>query len=183
MLHSGVNILKAFQVAGSKSHHPRLRRISDEISNELRQGAEVSEAMRNQGNAFPDLMIDLVRVADQTGTLPEVLKALADHFENLVRLKRSFLAAITFPIIQLLAAIFIVAGLIWILGAIAMSNGGTPFDVLGLGLTGTPGALTWLGGCFGTALLGWAAYALLVNGLRGREFMHSFLLRIPVIGE
>ena len=58
-----------------------------------------------------------------------------------------------------------------------------PFDVLGLGLTGTPGALVWLGGCFGSAFAGWLLYRLLVNGLRGRAIVHSALLRVPVIGH
>jgi type IV pilus assembly protein PilC len=182
MLHSGVSILKAFQVAGGKSHYPRLKQISANIVDDLRKGSEVSTAMSEQNGAFPTLMIDMVRVADQTGTLPEVLNALADHYDNLVRLRRTFLGAITFPIIQLLAAIFIVAFLIWILGMIASTNGGQPFDVIGLGLTGTSGALVWLGGCFGTAIAGTFAYFFLVRGLQGRAFVHSLLLKIPVIG-
>lgn len=181
MLHSGVNILKAFQVAGGKSHDPRLRRVTSQIVDELRKGSDVSTAMDEQG-AFPELMVDMVRVADQTGSLPEVLKALADHYDNLVRLRRTFLGAIAFPIVQLVAAILIVAFLIWILGMIASSNGGTPFDVLGLGLTGTVGALTWLGGCFGVAVAGLVTYLFLVKGLKGRAFVHSALLQVPVIG-
>lgn len=182
MLHSGVNILKAFQVAGGKSHLPKLKRVSGEIVDELRKGSDVSIALRDRGRAFPELMIDLVSVADQTGTLPEVLSSLADHYDNLVRLRRTFLGAIAFPVIQLLAAIFIVAGLIWILGMIATNNGGQPFDVLGLGLTGTVGALTWLAGCFGTAIGGALVYLVLVKNLKGRATVHSFLLRIPVVG-
>ena len=182
MLSSGVNILKAFQVAGGKSHYPKLQRVSGEIVDELRKGTEVSAAMAAQGNVFPELMVDLVRVADQTGSLPEVLKGLADHYDNLVRLRRTFIGAITLPIVQLLAAIFIIAGLIWILGMIATSSGGQPFDVSGLGLTGASGALTWLGICFGTAFMGAVGYFMLVNGLKGRAFVHSALLRIPVIG-
>ncbi len=183
MLHSGVNILKAFQVAGGQSHHPKLKNISAKIIDSLQKGSEVSTAMRDEGKAFPELMVDLVSVADQTGSLPEVLTALADHYDNLVRLRRTFLGAITFPIIQLLAAIFIVALLIWLLGIIAASNGGQPFDVLGLGLTGTSGALTWLGGCFGTAIAGVVIYFVVVNGLKGRAFVHTAALRIPVIGN
>lgn len=182
MLHSGVNILKAFQVAGGKSHHPRLQRVSSEIVDQLRKGSDVSTAMREQGRAFPELAIDLVHVADQTGAMPEILKGLADHYDNLVRLRRSFISAVTLPLIQLLAAILIIAGLIWLLGMIAQSNGGAPLDVLGLGLVGTNGAITWLGMCFGTAVAGAFAYFVIVNGLKGRAFVHALLLKIPVIG-
>lgn len=182
MLRSGVNVIKAFQVAGGQSHHQKLKRVSARIVEQLRKGAEVSVAMEEQGGAFPDLVIDLMRVADQTGSMPEVLERLADHYDNLVRLRRTFLTAITLPIVQLLAAIFIVAGLIWILGLIATSQGGQPFDPIGLGLTGTAGALTWLGFCFGSFFLLAAAYFILVTGLSGRAFVHSLLLHVPVIG-
>src|SRR5262249_97776 len=154
----GVSVLKAFQVAGAESRHKRLQLISAEIIHELRKGSDVAATLQERGNAFPPLMIDLVSVGDQTGSLPEVLAALGDHFENIVRLRRTFLGAIAFPIIQLLAAIFIVGGLIWLLGMIAGSTGGTPFDVTGLGLSGTAGALTWFGGCFGTAIAGTIIY-------------------------
>ncbi|MBC8115607.1 MAG: type II secretion system F family protein, partial [Candidatus Saccharimonas sp.] len=151
MLHSGVNILKAFQVAGVQSLNPTLRFASKEIVDEIRKGGNVSAAMRNHAEHFPELMIDLIGVAEQTGSLPEVLASLADHYDNLLRLRRTFLGAIAWPVFQLLAAVFIVAGLIAILGWIATGQGGQPTDVLGLGLTGTTGALIWLGGCFGTA--------------------------------
>ena len=55
-------------------------------------------------------------------------------------------------------------------------------DVLGIGLTGTMGAILWLSGCFGSAFLGFVAYQLLTRGLQGKAVVHSFLLRIPVIG-
>lgn len=181
MLDSGVGILKAFQIAGSKSHNPRLKQISTEIVEDLRRGNDVSTTLDQRG-AFPPLMVDLIAVADQTGALPEILRGLADHYENLVRLRRTFWGAIAFPLVQLFAAIFIIAGLIWLLGLIAGNTGGTPFDVTGFGLTGAAGALTWLGFCFGTGVLGTIAYFMLASSLQGRAFVHSLLLRIPVIG-
>lgn len=181
MLHSGVNILKSFQVAGAQSLDIKLKRCSKEIVDQLRKGSQVSEAMRAQG-VFPELMVDLVSVAEQTGALPEVLAALADHYDNLLRLRRAFLGMIAWPLFQLVAAVFIVAGLIYILGLIAGSRNNQPMDVLGLGLVGTSGALIWLGGCFGSAFLMFVAYQMLTRGLGGQTFVHSLLLRIPVIG-
>ena len=182
MLHSGVNVLKAFQVAGGQSFNPTLRFASKDIVDEIRKGSTVSAAMHNHADHFPELMIDLIGVAEQTGSMPEVLASLADHYDNLLRLRRTFLGAIAWPIFQLLAAIFIVAGLIAILGWIATGQNGQPTDVLGLGLTGTTGALIWLGGCFGAAFASFVAYQLLMRGLKGRSFVHSLLLRVPVVG-
>ena len=182
MLHSGVNILKAFQVAGGKSLNPSLRAASKRVIDELRKGSPVSVALEEQAPVFPELMIDLVRVAEQTGSLPEVLTSLADHYDNLVRLRRTFLGAIAWPMFQFVAAIFIVAGLIAILGWITEGQGGKPVDVLGIGLAGTSGALIWLGGWFGAAIALVVVYRLLATGLRGRAMVHSLLLGVPAVG-
>lgn len=183
MLHSGVNIVKAFQVAGAQSLDPKLKRSSKEIVDDIRRGSQVSEAMRRQNGVFPELMIDLVDVAEQTGSMPEVLAALAEHYDNLVRLRRTFLGAIAWPVFQLLAAILIVAGLILILGWIAGARNDQPMDVLGFGLTGTAGAIMWLSGCFGTAFLCFLGYKMLTKGLQGQAFVHSILLKVPVVGS
>ncbi len=182
MLHSGVDILKSFKVAGSQSADLKLQRASKEIVDDLRRGKQVADAMRIQSGTFPELMIDLVDVAEQTGSLPEVLAALADHYDNLVRLRRTFLGQIAWPIFQLLAAILIVAGLIVVLGWIGGTATEKPTDILGLGLVGTSGALLWLGGCFGSAFLLFVGYQMVTKGLHGRVIVHSLALKIPVIG-
>lgn len=182
MLSSGVGIIKAFQVAGTRSLDPRLQQVSRDIVNELRQGSQVAAAMRLQGASFPELMIDLVDVAEQTGSLPEVMTALASHYESLVRLRRTFLGAIAWPLFQLVLAVLIVAGLIWVLGQIAQNRNAEPIDVLGLGLVGTLGAATWLGICGGLAVSSYFAYQILTRTLGGKAAVHAMLLRVPVLG-
>ena len=47
------------------------------------------------GQAFPDTMIDLVGVGEQTGELPEILLSLSKHFEDRLRLRRRFISSIS----------------------------------------------------------------------------------------
>jgi type IV pilus assembly protein PilC len=183
MLHSGVNIVKSFQVAGSQSRDLTLQRVSKAIVTDIRKGKQVADAMREQGNAFPELMTDLVDVGEQTGSLPEVLLSLADHYDNLVRLRKTFIGMIALPIFQLLGAIFIIAGLIFLLGVIGQSNGGQKIDVLGLGLVGTQGAIIWLVVSFGSIFGLFVGYQMLTKGLKGQAAVHSLLLQIPVVGD
>src|SRR5689334_16765712 len=105
MLESGIAIGKAFELAARKSSDPRCRRAMLEIATDLRKGMDVTEAMRSQGHAFPESMIDVVGVGEQTGSLPEILRSLAEHFENSIRLRRAFVSAIAWPAFQLVASI------------------------------------------------------------------------------
>lgn len=182
MLHSGVALPKAFELAAAKFNDAKARRALEQINVRIARGDEISEAMRDQGHAFPPLMIDMVSVAEQTGALPEILAGLADHYENNVRLRRTFLGAIAWPVIQLVAAILIIAFVIFILGWIAQIRGGEPLDILGFGLVGPSGALIWLGATFGTAAAVFVLYQILAKSLMGRQMLDRVLIDLPVLG-
>ncbi len=115
-LHAGVPILKALNLAINKASQPRLRQAMTNVADEVKEGNQLSDAMTAQ-HLFPDLMVDMVRVAEQTGMLAEVFKSLAEHYENNLRLKKDFYGQIAWPVIQFFAAILIVAFLIFILGS------------------------------------------------------------------
>lgn len=183
MLHSGVHLIKAMQISGGQTSDSKLQKVMDDVVVELKQGEDIATALKHQGEYFPDLVTDMVQVAENTGALPEVLAGLAEHYENLLRLRKMFLSQIAWPVFQLLAAIFIIAGLILLLGIIAESSGGKPFDVLGLGLFGVSGALTWLGYCFGTAALAWFVYQFLTRGMKLQSQVHGLVMKLPVVGD
>jgi type IV pilus assembly protein PilC len=183
MVDAGIPIGKAFDLASQKSGDPRCRRAMQEISTDLRRGLDVTEAMRARGQAFPETMVELVGVAEQTGSLPEVLKSLAGHFENSIRLRQTFVRAITPPACQLVAAILVIALMLYIIGIIATAHPGSePIDVLGLGLYGANGAITWLAMTFGSLggalLLGYA----IRRSLAGQKIFDAIILQIPVVG-
>jgi type IV pilus assembly protein PilC len=183
MLHAGVPLLKALETLARKTGDSRCRRNLAEIRQSVQQGTDIAASMRVLGTYFPDLTIDMVSVGEQSGSLPEVLDGLADHYDNNLRLKRTFIAMITWPVIQLFAAILIVGLLIWILGAIAgLQAGGKPVDMLGWGLLGWEGALQWFEMSFGSIFALFAGYYLLAHGFRQQRFLDRVLLTIPVVG-
>ena len=181
-LHSGVPVVRSFELAAKKTHDRRLRHVMNDVVTQLKSGEDVATALRSHEGYFPTLTVDMVNVAEHTGALPEVLRSLAEHYENNLRLRRDFLGLIALPAIQFTAAIFVIAGLIFFLGLIAGSSGSEPLDVLGFGLTGAEGALMWLGGwAMGLASV-YIAYRLIVSSLQGQKAVHQALMAIPVIG-
>jgi type IV pilus assembly protein PilC len=183
MLDSGVRLLEALKVV-EQQQRGMAGRVLKQISADIRKGSDLAAAFREHGSYFPELLVDMLAVADQTGSLPEVLKALADHYDNLIRLRRTFLGAITWPVIQLLAAILIIALLIWVLGLIAESNpGAESIDPLGFGLKGATGAALWLTYCFGALAAIVGGYFLATRGFRQAKAIHTLLLAVPVVGH
>ena len=178
LLDSGVTLLKALAVAGGKSGDPRVGARLAEVAADVKRGRELHEALA-ASRGFPRLFVELVRVAEGTGHLPEVLRALADHYENLLRLKKAFLAQIAWPAAQLIAAVLVIGLLIWVLGLI----GDSQFDILGLGLTGGRGAAIWFGTAAAVAAAGFALFQLGTRSLRWRRLFDPWLLTLPVVGR
>jgi type IV pilus assembly protein PilC len=184
MLHAGVSLLKALDTLAKKTGNARCRRHLASVREQVQQGTDIAAAMRAQGGYFPDLTIDMVHVGEQTGALPEVLDRLADHYENSVRLRRMFVGLITWPAIQLVAAILIVGFLIWILGVIGDTRGGgKATDMLGWGLLGASGATIWFTAAFGTLFGVVGAYFLIARVFHQQRALDTLILGIPVVGH
>lgn len=166
----------------SRRGHPRLRALNRSILERLEAGDTFADAIEAQSQRLPPLLVSLAAVAGQTGHFPETLREVEDYLRFQVSLRRKFLAQIAWPVLQLVAAVLVIALVIYILGIIESTQGET-VDLLGLGLKGGAGALAWLGLCFGSAaaLAGgyWAARNLLGRG----PAVDRLKLRIPVLGR
>jgi type IV pilus assembly protein PilC len=182
-LASGLTVLDAFQQLGRSGPAPA-RPVARRIHAALEGGSDLSDALQKEKSVFPPLFVALAAVGEESGMLAEIFGELERFFERQKKLRNEFLSRIAWPVFQLVAAIFVIAGLIWFLGVIAQRQGpgGEVYDPLGLGLIGTSGALTFLGCVAGVVLLAWGIYLLLTRVLgRGAGFSR-FLLGVPGLG-
>src|SRR5262249_8355689 len=135
-----------------------------------------------QGQALPPLFLALATVGEESGNLPEVLAELEKYYVVQRKLRRDFIDKITWPVVELIAAIFIIAGLIYVLGLVATVRGNAPFDRLGFGLIGADGAVKFLAIVFGTLFSVAFVLWLVARLFRRRALVERLLLRLPAIG-
>jgi len=162
---------------GSAVHRSMMSRVSQTITD----GGSLADGLTACGGYFPPLVCTLIEVGEKSGRLDDILRGLAEHYEQLLSLRRTFLVGIAWPAIQLFAAIGVVGLLIWVLG-IVRSMAGTEVDPLGFGLVGTPGLLVYLGLVFTTL----GGVAVLLMGLLRGAFGPAPLriaMRLPVLGN
>jgi type IV pilus assembly protein PilC len=113
--------------------------------------------------------------------LGEVFAQLAEHYEGQVQRRRSFLAAIAWPALQLGAALTIIGFLVWIMGFIGQTTG-TTIDPRGFGLIGNRGLAIY------SAVLVVAGAVLFVciraasRGAVWTRPVQRGVLRLPVLG-
>lgn len=152
------------------------------IRQQVASGGTVAEGMQASNGYFPPMFVQMVAVGEQTGKLDEVLHRLAEHFEHLASMRRIFLIGIAWPLFELTFAVLIIGLVIFITGIIGAASGGAATDVLGWGLVGTGGAITWFLMCgFVAGGIALTAHAL-VRGWMGPQPVLA-AMRIPVLGK
>src|SRR5579871_1565883 len=97
---------------------PRLRPVAAQISKELKAGWSLQDAIGKQAHVFPPLFLALTAVGEESGNLPEVLTELEKYYRVQQKLRRDFIDQISWPVVQLVLAVFVIAGLILVLGII-----------------------------------------------------------------
>lgn len=183
-LSSGIMLRDAFRHQ-AESGPPTIRPVAARIAANLKTGNDLEHALEQESGYFPPLFLALARVGEQTGMLPEVFREMEHFYMRQLKLRRDFISQITLPVIQFVAAVFVIAGMILILGLIAKSRGPgeKPFDPLGLGLSGPAGALTFLAFVGGTLFALLCAWYIVVRVFRKQSVLDSLLLRVPVLGS
>lgn len=138
----GIPPTKVFRQQGKTGPTP-LRSISTDIADQIEEGESIADALQSHAWLLPSLMLELVRVGEQAGRLPTLFGELEKHFEAVSNAQRQFRNSMIKPVVTYVIATLVMTLLIFILGMLT-SISGRPMDPLGLGLTGTTGALTFL---------------------------------------
>jgi len=181
-LKAGADLLKLLE---SESQHgpPRQRAAIKELKQRASGGSSLADGMAASKGFFPSLMITMTRVGESTGRLERTLLSLSDHYDQQVVLRQNFLRAITWPAIQLIAAIGVISLLIMLMGMLTPATGGEMTDILGFGLRGTSGVLVfWAYIAAVSAAIAATIWAYRSN-LGGVQNIVPLIYRIPVIGD
>lgn len=86
--------------------------IPSEVARQLKQdvteGRSLSDAMAKQPVIFTDMFVNMVRAGEQSGSLQEVLRRLAEHYERFAEVRSKVVSALIYPVIVMLVGFAIV---------------------------------------------------------------------------
>jgi type IV pilus assembly protein PilC len=175
-LSAGLNPVRIFKQQ-AKSGPRALRGLASELASKLGKGQSLADALEPHSNRFPPLFLELVAVGEKTGRLEDTFQELEEYYQTVLSVQRNFRSQMAYPVIQFFAAIFVITALIYVLGIL-----GSKMDPTGFGLTGTRGALLFLG----TAMAFVAAVVVVLKvsaeNIRFRARMEGMLLWVPAWG-
>ncbi len=109
------NLLKSgmpLTVALNSMTHLETRGIPAEVSRSLKQevteGRGLSDAMARQPRIFSDLYVNMVKAGESSGSLVEVLRRMAQHFQQFAEVQAKFKSAMIYPAMVICVGLLLV---------------------------------------------------------------------------
>ncbi len=109
LLEAGVSLVRALGIISEEENLKKNHRIIyADLQKLIRQGVALSDAMEQQGDAFPELMIHMFRSAEASGKMDQTAFRMANHYDKEAKLKSKVSGAMVYPCILLVMIVAVV---------------------------------------------------------------------------
>lgn len=102
---AGIPLVDALKVLIKQYKQKNYQRLFRAIIYDLTMGDNFSDALDKQGEAFPRLLINMVKASELTGELPEALDDMANYYTESEETRKQMISALTYPSIVLVLAV------------------------------------------------------------------------------
>jgi len=105
---AAVPIIRTLKVVGDGTKNPRLKKALYDVVGSIESGQSLAVAMNRHPLIFPTLMIYLITVGENTGSLEEIFRQLSVHFERELDMKRKAVMVLRYPMFVIFAILIAV---------------------------------------------------------------------------
>lgn len=103
-LKAGITLVESLKILAKQFKQKSYKKIFESIVYDLTTGDNLSDALLKQNVAFPRLLINMVKTAEMTGELPEVLDDMAEYYTETERTRKQMITALMYPSIVFIFA-------------------------------------------------------------------------------
>jgi type IV pilus assembly protein PilC len=112
LVNAGVAMVRGLGVLSEQCQNPKLKKALLNVSSDVQQGVNLSDAMRKHPECFDNLYTSMIQAGEVGGVLDEVLNRLAKLLEDVARLQNQIKAAMSYPVTVGVLAILIFFGMV-----------------------------------------------------------------------
>ncbi|MGB3754862.1 MAG: type II secretion system F family protein [Rivularia sp. (in: cyanobacteria)] len=171
LTNAGVAIVRSLGVLSEQCSNPKLKEALLDISSEVQNGVNLSDAMRKHPQCFDGLYVSMVQAGEVGGVLDEVLNRLAKLLEDTARLQNQIKSAMSYPtVVGGLAVIIFLAMTIFLIPIFA-----NIFKDLGTELPALTQFMLWISG----VLTSWRLFVL-IGIVVGAKVAFDLYYKTPV---
>lgn len=100
MVSSGIPIIKALRITAASVGNQIYQRRINQIADDVKHGITMAENMKDDEYYFPNMVVGMIGVAEQTAQIDNISEKLADYYEEEVDNMVKSLSALMEPIIM-----------------------------------------------------------------------------------
>ncbi|MDP3996125.1 MAG: type II secretion system F family protein [bacterium] len=187
MLKAGLSLSRALDVIIRDSRNKKLKAVVGRLSDDVRRGETLHEALAKHQTVFPALFVSMVKAGEESGSLAESLAIVADQMDKIYSLQRKVRGALIYPVIIICLMIVItVVMLIYVVPNLTETFADLEVDlplstrfIISLSdLVQNQGIMV-----LGAILLFLTSVVYLARTKKGKFFLHLFYVKVPLIGE
>ncbi len=101
LLKSGIPIVQALEVSSGSLGNTYYKELVDNSAQDVKVGKSLTEALGKDERLFPVLVVQMIEVGEESGTVQEILGQLAEHYEEEVDTILSNLSSVIEPLLLL----------------------------------------------------------------------------------
>lgn len=185
ILKAGVSVINALEMLAEQTENKKLKEAIVNTQSNVEKGENLSDSMR-QNDAFPSILIDMVRAGEASGSLENSLTRMAIQFEKDAKLNGIVKKAMMYPIVL----ICVMIGVVIVMLTFVIPSFMTMFEDLDSELPATTKAILAMSNSLKNY---WYIYIIVVVGIvvgvqmykktdNGRHNLDKLKLKIPVFG-
>lgn len=107
-LKAGITLVEALRILSRQYKKKSYQRILKAVVYDLTMGDNLSDAMDKQNVAFPKLLINMIKTAEMTGELPEVLDDMVEYYSEMEQTRKQMITALTYPSLVFVFAVGVI---------------------------------------------------------------------------
>jgi type IV pilus assembly protein PilC len=186
MLRTGVPLKEALETFADQASRPQVAEVVRLIRDDVCEGEDFSAALARWPRSFPPLVVSLIRAAEASGMLDEMMTRVAKDLAKQRKTSRQVKGAMTYPAIMLAVAVLAVAVImVSVMPRFAplfrMQGDALPLPtraLLGLSDFIRTGWVFWVPGLVAAGFGAWAW----LRSAQGRRVVDRGTLHWPVVG-
>jgi type IV pilus assembly protein PilC len=186
MLEAGLPISRALNVIEKQTKKGKFKEVVATMHADINVGKAFSDALDDHPKVFSPLFVAMVRAGEESGTMVEALKQVADQTENAYKLKKKVKGAMLYPSI-IISAMIIIAVLMLIFVVPTLTQ---TFKDLNVDLPMSTQIVIFISDFMKNhIILFLGGIAAIIFGIiaasrtsKGKRFLDWIILRIPIVG-
>lgn len=188
MVSAGVPLLRALTSLHDHAESKTLQTVISGVMKDIESGSTLADALMKYPNTFSDVYVNMVRAGEAAGILDDILKRLALQQEKNASIRKKIKSAMAYPMVLVFITVGAFFGLmIFVIPQIGkivkdLSNGQGELPPLTQFMLGVSDFIIQFLPFIIIGMVGGVIFTLrFLKTPRGKQLLHSTVLKIPVI--